>query len=182
MNDIPDSESSDRVECPAVTDPAVKSFIIAAMLLGLGIYCFIDGHIRDEYPYKPLSQDVNVWLKWAFNYYGPFVLIPLGLVALIWGIVALRRKLVADANGIGYLRGEQIAWDRVEKLDVSLLESKGVLKLHHGLEKPLVLDSWRLRNFKALVAFVEGHVPAEAKASLETVEPSESPEQREQDT
>ena len=46
--------------------------------------------------------------------------------------------------------------------EVSLLQSKNILKLHHGGAKPLTLDSWKLDNFKAMVAFVEQHVPPEA--------------------
>ncbi len=167
MSDTPAS-SPERVECPATKDPAVRLFILAGMLIAFGAYCFIDGYVLDKYPHKSLSEDINVWANWALNHYGPFVLIPPGILFAVWGVVFLRRKLVADANGIGYAGRQQIAWDKIEKLDASRLASKGILELYYGTAKPLKLDSWKLRNFKPLVAFVESHTSAETETTPKT--------------
>ena len=147
-----------RVEARATKDPAVRMFIFAALLLAFGIYCFIDAYIRHKYPHQPFSESLNAWSKWAFNHIGPFVFVPVGLVALAWGIFFLRRKLLADPEGIGYLGKEKIPWDQVTKLDATRLQSKGVLHLYCGEAKKLTLDSWKLESFRDLVALVERHV------------------------
>lgn len=159
MNESDESPQTDRVECTARKDPAVNLFIVAAMGIGFGIWCLTD--MRPP----PESWDldhINEASAYLLNNWGPLLFMPIGLIALIWGILFLRRKLVATAEGIGYEGKQQVPWSRVTRLDASLLRSKNILKLHHGGAKPLTLDSWKLNNFKAMVAFVEQHVPPEA--------------------
>ena len=151
----------ERLEARAAKDPAVRLFIFAAMLLGFGIWLFVDGHVRKKYPYQPFSESLNAWFGWALNYLGPFLLLPAGLVVLIWGIVFLRRKLLADKEGIGYAGKEKIPWEQITQLDASLLKSKGLLHVYCGSDKKLTLDSWKLEGFRDLVAFVEEHVPTD---------------------
>jgi len=160
-----------RVECPAAKDPAVRLFILAAMLLGFGIWCLSDlGH----YPYKPFSEDANAWLSHMFNKLGAYAFTPLGVVPLVWGIVFLRRKLVADEEGIGYAGRQRARWEDVKELDASRLESKGILTLHCGEGKRLVLDSWKLQNFRQLVALVESRLAPADESSAEESGSSES--------
>jgi hypothetical protein len=151
-------EKPQRVEARAAKDPAVRMFIFAAMLLGFGIWFFLDGHVHNKYPYTPFSESVNAWSKWALNYLGPFVLIPAGLVVVVWGVLFLRRVLVADQDGIGYAGKEKILWDQIARADASRLQSKGILYLHSEGKK-LTLDSWKLQDFRNLIAFVENHIP-----------------------
>ena len=70
-----------------------------------------------------------------------------------------------------HLCAVQVAWSDVTRLDSAKLADKGILKLFYrdaaGEEKRLVLDSWRLRNFRELVKLVESKVdaaPAEEEA------------------
>jgi hypothetical protein len=154
MNETTETATPGRVECPAARDPAVRELIIAAMLIGFGVWCWTD---RRPAPDSWTLPNINKVLAYAVNNWGPLVLVPAG--ALLAGRAALRqrRRLVADAEGIGY--GEKrTPWSQVTLLDATRLKSKGILKLHHG-EEVLVLDSWRLRGFRDLVAFVEQHVP-----------------------
>jgi hypothetical protein len=146
-----------HVECPAAKDPAVRLFILAAMLLGFGVYSLYDLHMTDQYPYVPASEDLNAFGRWAFNALGAYVLFPLGFIPLIWGLVFLRRKLVADQEGIGYVGRQRICWGDVRELDAGRLKDKGVLVLHYSDGK-LVLDSWKLQNFRELVTLVESKV------------------------
>ncbi len=148
----------ERVESKATKDPAVRLFILAAMLLGFGVYCLVDD-IRGEFQYVAFSESINGWCRWAFNHYGPYVLIPPGVVVLIRGILFLRRKLVADSEGIGYDGKEKIPWDQVTELDATELQSKKVLRVYYGEGKKLVLDSWKLQDFRDLVAVVEQNIP-----------------------
>lgn len=149
-----------RVECAPTSDPLVRLFIGAALLLGLAAYCFYDGYMTDKYPYKPMSQDINAYFSWAFNHFAPWLFAPPGVVALWMGLAGMRRRLVADEQGIGYAGKAPIAWSAITRLDASKLQAKGLLYLHHDGGR-LVLDSWKLRDFRRLVAFVETHVPKE---------------------
>ncbi len=111
-----------------------------------------DGNISDVFSY---------W----FNHGGAIAFPLMGLIPLGLGAVALRRKLVADDEGIGYTCKEKISWDKVRSLDSAKLADKGILRLHyesdHG-EKTLVLDSWKLQNFRSLVQLVENKVSSES--------------------
>jgi hypothetical protein len=151
-----------RVECRAAKDPAVRRFIFAAILLGFGIYCLVDAYILKKYP-KVDSSDVNAYLAYLLNHYGPFVFIPAGLALVVSAVVFLRRKLVADEEGIGYVGKERIPWTAVRSLDTARLRDKGILGLRYdagGEEKTMVLDSWKLQSFRELVMLVEKEAPA----------------------
>ena len=89
----------------------------------------------------------------------------LGVLLVIVGIRMLRRVLVADSAGIGYLGKDKLPWDQIDKLDASQFKNKGILILLAGegaRTRRLKLDSWKLKNFRDLVAFVEAHVPSAA--------------------
>jgi hypothetical protein len=156
------TQPGDRVECRATKDPAVRLFIVAAMLIGFGTYTVLDHYVWGNYPY-PKPYSLNPYLKYLFNHYVPCVLIPLGTLALVWGVRFLCRRLIADAEGIGYAGGVKILWTDVKELDASTLKSKQILCLRHGDGRRLVLDAWKLENFRDLVAMVEAHVPAAAR-------------------
>jgi hypothetical protein len=146
-----------RVEARAATDPAVRLFILAAMLLGFSAWCILD---RKPLPQAWDLEHINEVASFLTNNVMPFFLVPGGLVALVWGVVFLRRRLVADAEGIGYAGKDKVPWHAVRKVDASQLQSKGILDLYHGEEeKKLRLDSWKLKSFKPLIAFVEAHLP-----------------------
>ncbi len=163
MNDTTESPppSPQRVEARATKDPAVRLFIASGMFLAFGLWCIYEAHILGKYEYKPFSEDINAWSSWVLNYCGPFVFIPVGLVLLIWGLVSLRRRVVADDAGIGYAGKNKIAWDAITEIDAGRLKAKGILYLHHGENGILKLDSWKLTNFRELVTLVEQKVPRE---------------------
>ncbi len=146
-----------RVECRATTEPFVRMMSVAAMLLGVGIWCVVD---QNRYAYVKFSDDESKFMGWAFNYYGQFLFSIVGLAMMAWTIVWFRGRLVADDEGIGYAGKPQIAWGKITRVDASLLRSKGYLYLHHD-GKRLALDAWKLQNFRDLVAKIEKHVPAE---------------------
>ncbi len=148
--------STSRVECPAATDPAVRVLIGAAMLIGFAVYCFVD---TEKPPEAWDAKHINEIASYVLHAYGPVAFGIPGLILLAWGIVFLRRKLVADEQGIGYAGKKSIPWAQIQKLDASKLKDKGILTLHDADGRTLVLDSWKLKNFKELVAFVEQHAP-----------------------
>jgi len=160
MNEASEPTAPDRIECPAARDASVKMFIFAAMMIGFAAYTIYDHYILGNYA-KPDPYELNPYLKYLFNHYVPFVLIPPGLVALVYGIVLLRRKLVADAEGIGYAGKDRIAWSDVTKIDATVLARKRILYLYHGQDGKTTLDEYYLQNFRDLVAFLDRHVPAE---------------------
>ncbi|MBS3734008.1 MAG: hypothetical protein KGY99_03690 [Phycisphaerae bacterium] len=156
------SETPRKITCPATKDPAVRLFIGAAMMIGFGVWCWTDlgSFPKPDVPFS--IKSINPWSGYLFNHIGAYVLLPLGLVPLLWGIVFLRRRLVADEEGVGYAGREKIAWRQIETVDATKLKDKGILVLHAGKRK-LKLDSWKLQNFKELVAFVETHAPDAAR-------------------
>jgi len=144
---------------------------MAGMLLIFGLWCFYDAYVMGNYP-KPAEYDLNKLAKYYFNHVGGIVLPLAGLVPLVMGLRFLRRIVVADAEGIRMAGRQAVAWKDVKRLDATDLPGKGILRLEYGAAKPLVLDSWKLQNFKALVAFVEDHVPAEV---IEAGQPPKAP-------
>jgi hypothetical protein len=71
------------------------------------------------------------------------------------------RKLIADEEGMGYAGKQKIHWSEFKRMDASQLK-KGLLYLYYGPdEKKLTLDSWKLKNYKPLIEFVEAHIPRE---------------------
>jgi hypothetical protein len=145
-----------QIVCPTRRDSVLRLVIIGVVLLGFGIWCMID---LGKYPHKPFSEDINAWGKWATNFYGSFVCPILGAAMLIWAFLALRRKLVADEQGIGYAGKEKIPWSDVTGLDTSDLQDRQILYLQHGQGQKLKLDGYKLQDFKELLAFLESRVP-----------------------
>ena len=159
MNESAEPAGTGRVECTAAKDPAVRLFILAAMLMGFGAWCLTDMRPRPE---TWDLKHVNEIAAYLLNNWGPLLLVPGGMFVLARAILYLRRKLVATDEGIGYDGKEQVAWSRIHRLDATDLADKGMLRLEYGAAKPLTLDAWKLNNFKAMVAFVEARVPPEA--------------------
>ena len=158
MNEESNGQSDKRVVCPPSREAAVRLFIVAAILIGFGIYCFIDSFVRDDYPYVKLSEDLNGWAGWAFNFFGTFLFTGLGVILLVMAIVSLTRTMSADAEGIGYVGKAKTPWSSVISLDASRLAKKQILTLTCQDGRRIKLDGYKLRNFKQLVAFVEQHV------------------------
>lgn len=149
-----------RVEAGATRDPAIRLGIAAVMLVGMGLWCY---HDRDKYE-PPAAWDmkhINDAAKYAFNAYGVFVFIPPGVVLGLWALRFLRRKLIADQDGIGYAGKKKIPWDQITKVDASQAKTKGILKLQYGGGKTLTLDNWKLTNFRELISLVESKLPPE---------------------
>ena len=162
---VQNEETPTSVECPAAREPAVRLFIVAGILIGFGLWCFVDVHIRDKYPRKENANTSEVFSYW-FNHGGAFVFPLLGLIPLGLAATSLRRKLVADEKGIGYIGKEQISWSAIRSLDASELADKGILRLDYesgGGKKTLKLCNWKLQNFRSLVLLVEKKAPASKK-------------------
>jgi len=109
-------------------------------------------------------EHINDVAGHAFNHFTPWIAIPIGLLLGLRGVMVLRRVLVADADGIGYAGKEKLPWGKITSLDASRLKSKGILTVEHGDGAKLVLDSWKLQNFRELVAFVEANSPVSPTA------------------
>ncbi|MCE5278524.1 MAG: hypothetical protein ABFD92_20045 [Planctomycetaceae bacterium] len=178
--------SSSSITAAASKDLCVRLLIVAGLLAGMGAWFAWDGYlatggkdltlgadgkavnkiIAGKYDYAPRSQDLNVWLNWSFNHYGPFLLIPAGLVFAALALRSAKRHVHADAEGIGFAGGEKFRWSDVAALDASQLKSKKILRLRRGDGQCLVLDAYKLTGFKDLVSFIETHTPAAARPTL----------------
>ncbi|MFP4107334.1 MAG: hypothetical protein ACLFVU_14785 [Phycisphaerae bacterium] len=153
------SGSSERVVCPASKDTAVRLFIGAGILIGFAIYCFVDAVPKPE-TMAWNGGDINATLEWILHAYGPWVFTPPGILLIVLAILSLRKKLIADEEGIGYEGRKRYAWDDFTAVDATELKTKDILVLKAGSDDQLVLDGYKLTNFKQLVAYVETHLPA----------------------
>jgi len=161
--DKQDQEVPRRVECRAAKDPAVRLFIFAAMLIGIGFWFFLDAYVWKKYPAEGI-ENINDAFTYYLNHIGGIAFPILGLIPLVWGMIFLRRRLIADEEGIGYAGGQKIPWSEIRALDSSKLASKGILYLKYdsgGKQGTLKLDSWKLQGFRELVALVESKAVAE---------------------
>ncbi|MCY2926657.1 MAG: hypothetical protein NT031_14705 [Planctomycetota bacterium] len=156
MTDAPRT-AAERIECKPTKDPVVRLFILAAMLIGFGVYCYLT---RVEKPTKTITEDLNTYLSWAMGEYLPIVLTPPGLLVGVLAVMASKRRLVADGEGIGYVGKEKVAWSAITAVDAARLQTKGLLDIHYGAGKSLLLCDWKLTDFKPMVAFLEAHLPA----------------------
>jgi hypothetical protein len=153
-----------RVECRASNDPFVRKLIVVAMILGAAAWMIEDHYVAGNYWKR---DDFNDNLSFLFNHYLPYLLVPLGLLLLGRALFQHSRRLVADEKGIGFAGKEPIAWDRIARIDATLLGPKGLLILHYlqdgqdKVEKTLKLDSYNFRDFRDIVALAERHVPAQ---------------------
>jgi len=158
VSDAPDGQGQERVVCPSSHERAVRLFIVAGILIGFGVYCFVDAFVRGKYPHVRLSEDLNGWAEWAFNFFGTFVFTGLGVIPLVIAIASLNHTMIADAEGIGYVGKTKTPWSSVVSLDASQLQKKQILSLECPGGRRIKLDGYKLRNFKELVAFVERRV------------------------
>jgi hypothetical protein len=154
-----EQKSPAEVECPAANDPGVRMFIVAAMCIAFAVWCFMDPN-KQQPKYWDMDHATDV-ARYVTNAIMPYVLAPIGVLLVIWGIVYMGRRLIADDEGIGYDGKQKIRWNEFKKMDASKLK-KGLLYLYYGPdEKKLTLDSWKLKNYKPLIEFVESHLPRE---------------------
>ena len=158
-------EAPERVECPAGRDPAVRLFIVVAMLLAFGLWALYDLHVAKKFSFANPTEDIQAFGKWAANAFGAYICTPASVVLAMFGLSYLRRVLVADESGIGYAGKPKtkIPWDKITSMDASQLKPKGILVLHAG-EQKLKLDSWKLQNFRELMAIVDKKVPLAVRA------------------
>ncbi len=158
MNDTYEKTQLLQVECKATKDTAVRMFIGAAMFIGVGVWCYLD---RENFP-RPEAWDMehlNEAVKHLLNHYGPHIFLPPALLLIVLAIRSLTRRLIADEEGIGYAGKAKVPWSEITALDASVLQSKQILYLHHGQDKKLTLDGYKLKNFRDLVAFIEERIP-----------------------
>ncbi len=160
MTESPEKIPPTSVTCPASKDPAVRTFIMAAMFLGFGIYCWVDAASgKFDRPEAGADNYLNDYLAYALNHWTPWLAIPAGILGIFLGLRALRRVLQADADGMGYKGKDKLPWDKITALDASRLKSKGILEVKYEGGEKVVLDSWKLQNFREIVGFVEAHSP-----------------------
>ena len=164
MNEAADEKPAEaeptRVEARPTRDPAVRTFIVAAMLLGFAVWCLLDRRPRPE---AWDAKHINHVFAYLLNNIGPFLFVPAGLAFLIRGIVYLGRRLQADHQGIGFAGREKIPWEKVTGVDATALKAKGVLRIMSGDQEQMKLCDWHWprEQFRGVVALIERHVPAD---------------------
>lgn len=165
-----EAQTGEKLVCPANPEPAVKKFIMAGLLLAWALYCAYDLYWHAN-PLKPGDE------HYEFTYYTMLPAFPLAVVPLVWGILQLRRKLVADGEGLGFSQGNKVRWDSITRLEPL---GKGQLEVHYtqdGRDGTLKLDSYFIKNFNELVRMIEAKrpdVPAGESDADDVPEPDQS--------
>ena len=149
---------SNSIECPADRDPGVRLLIAAALCVAGVIYCLLT---PEEKPEEPLAtKTANEYAKWWLYIYGPWVLGAVAVFLAGYAAVVFRRLIVADDEGITINRKRRFAWSQFVGLDAAELKDKGRLTLKTADGDDVVLDKYKYKNFKELVALVERKVSA----------------------
>ena len=162
MEQTTNQSEAASITCLPGKDRAVRHFAVCLGMIAVSLYCWYEVFVMGRYPYVSLSVDLSDFLYWVTNTILPFFLLP---VALVWLVLTIRYRmqvLVADGRGIGYRNKPAIEWGDIARIDATRLR-KGFLDVYYGQDgqEKLVLDSWKLQNFRALVGFIEQHVPQE---------------------
>lgn len=155
MND--ETTAADQVQCPADRDPAVRLFIGAGLCLGFAIWCLFEKHAYDP-PEAWTMKHINDAAGYVMNHFGPWLFIPVAAFLSLLAVRALRRLVVADAEGISINRKGRLPWSDFTGVDASALQSKGRLALIGRDGSRVVLDQYQYKNFKALVELIEQHL------------------------
>ena len=160
MTDNSVKTAANRVECPAARDPYLRMLILGVVMLGWGLWSGYDAYLAVDKQGQPKLSMKTDEMRFLFNAVMFYVLPPAGVVALVWAGRIRRRRLVADEEGLGYVGGEKIAWNCIRRL---VPRGKGLLHVHYegadGSPRRLKLDSWMLKGFNELVAFIEAKSP-----------------------
>jgi hypothetical protein len=122
--------------------------IAVALVLGFGLYSVYE-LATGEYDRAAQVE------SWYFTVACAAVLTPVGLVLLVMLIGRSRRRLVADGEGIGYAGRRKVGWEEITRL---VIRGKGLVDVHYGggdREGVLTLDSYYLKSYDALMAFVD---------------------------
>jgi hypothetical protein len=160
MTDSSASGAATSVECRSAGDPFVRMLLLGVVLLAWGAWSGYDAFYKlDKQGNRAFSMEKNA-SHYLFNAGMSMILPPVSLVVLAWAFRIRRRRLLADGEGLGYVGKEKIAWSRLKRLSPG---GKGLLDVYYdgpgGNLRRLRLDSWMLKNFNELVAFIEAKAP-----------------------
>ena len=163
MNNDPGQTPLVAAQAKPASDPAVRSLIAAAMLLGFGVWCLLD---LNNPPYAAPSEDINQFGKWLFNHGGAIVGPIVGLFFLVKMILHLRRKLKVDASGIT-AGGRRLGWDSISQLDATRFKDKGLLTLKVKDGPDVVVDAWLYQKdgLRDVVRILEQKLPVAGPAA-----------------
>jgi hypothetical protein len=152
------NNKSKSIECPADRDPAVRLLIAAGLCVAGIVYCLLTPEPKPEGPLA--TKTANEYAKWWLYIYGPWVLGVLTVFLAGYAAMVLRRRIVADDEAITINRKRRVAWSQFVGLDAAELKDKGRLTLRVADGDDVVLDRYKYKNFKELVALVEKKVSA----------------------
>jgi hypothetical protein len=152
--------ASTTVNCPAERDPGIRLLIATAMGIAGALYCQLTPPKEALGP----ESDINLKAEWYLHLYGPWVCGAVAIVLAVWAFKALRRTIVADADGIVVSR-KRYAWSEFNGIDASLLAEKGQLTLKRTGGNDVLLRRYQYKNFKALVELIEQKVSTESPST-----------------
>ena len=92
-----------EIHADARKEAALRPLIIAAMLIGFGLYCFVNwGDPKFAAPVAWTMEHINQAARYLLTYWGPVVFLPGGVIAGYFALRVMRRSLHADRTGLSY--------------------------------------------------------------------------------
>ena len=144
-------------------DPVVRRLIVAAMALGMGIWCIYHAYFSGDpqYTVRPVDGGINDVATYWCNLAGAYILPLIGLLFIGLSVRKLRHRLSMDDAGI-HAGSRTVAWSAITEVGADELVKKGFLYVRHsGGELRIDSYDWQKADFQKLVALLEKHVPAE---------------------
>ena len=147
-----------------------NDIIVAVVLLVGSIWLAHDGWLGDYKDKELADNDGKPTANLYFNQYAP---IPLTIIAIIYGVAALRgrsRKIVADEDGIKLSGGTEIPYNCIKQIDKGRFQKKGFFTITYDQQdedKHLKLSARKFDNLGLLLDELVGKTGAKPADTLE---------------
>lgn len=141
------------IEAPLSSYKKKNLMIIAAVLIGIGLWFAYDGYKNQKFIDKHTKEDGTPDSTLSFNRKSPPFFIAAGVLAGVYLAVISRKKVVADENNlqVGCIT---IAYDTIEAVNKTHFDSKGYFILTYsegGQNKDLKISDRTYDNLPAVL-------------------------------
>ena len=149
-------ETSMAVEAPLSRYKKNNLLIIAAVLVGFGLWFYYDGYISESFQQKHTNPDGTPSSTLVFNRKAPPFFIGAGIAALGYFFVIRNKKVTADDEKL--VAGNTVVpFADVEKVNKTHFDTKGFFTITYaqgGQSKELTLSDRRYDNLAAVLDHV----------------------------
>ena len=113
------------VEAPVSKYKKHNLIIYIVACLALGVWCYYDGYINQEWIDRHTNADGNPTPYLMFNRKAPPFFVGAAVLLGIYLLAIRKKKIVALENEMVIANGEKIPYDAIHKIDKTYFQSKG---------------------------------------------------------